>query len=137
MTDQQRPAVGMGYAVCPVCGKEHDEMVLIERRWIPAVPTKLEQRNFTGFSLCPEHKKLHDDGYIALVVCSYVPEGVPFIEQYNGAKRTGEIMHMRYSMAARVFNMDVSKLPMTWIDPEAAAKIKAMMHPDDAKETKA
>lgn len=126
------PGVGMGYSVCPVCGKQHDDVVLVESRWAPGAQSKLEESNFMGFSLCPEHKKLHDEGFIALVVASYVPEGVPLVEQYNGAVRTGEIMHMKYSAAARIFNVDVSKLPMVWIDPEAAAKIKGMMPKEDA-----
>lgn len=115
--------VGMGYAVCPVCGTRHDEVVLLDSR----MKETLERENFTGFALCPEDKKLHDEGYIALVVAASVPEGVPFHEQFNAAKRTGEVIHIRYTVAAQIFNTDLSKLEMVWIDVDGAKKIKTMM----------
>jgi hypothetical protein len=117
--------VSLGTAVCPVCGTEHTESVVMQMRGIthPKLPRKMH----TGFELCPEHKKLHEDGYLALVVVTSVPEGVPLVEQYNGAERTGEILHMRYSVAADIFNVPLGEMPMTWIDPQAAEMIKGMM----------
>lgn len=113
--------VGVGYEVCPVCGSRHGEAVLIDKR----LKESLEPDNFLGFNLCPEHKKMEAE-YLALVVVTYVPERVSFREQFNGAKRTGEVIHMRRTLAADFFNVDTSKVPMLWIDPEAAALIKDM-----------
>lgn len=120
----EKSHVGMGHSVCPVCGVEHDEVVLIDLR----LKQTLERDNFTGFALCPEHKQKHTEGYVALVVVSYVKEGVPFIEQFNSAKRTGEMIHMKYEAAQRIFNVPIKRtMEMLWIDPEAAEKIKGMM----------
>jgi hypothetical protein len=125
--------VGMGFSVCPVCGKEHDETVLIQRAM--GAPPRLEHKNFTGFSLCPEHKKLFDEGYFALVVASYVKEGVSFREQFNSAVRTGDVIHIRRSVAKDIFNVPIpDDQPMTWVDPEVAAKLKSMMPPEPAEE---
>lgn len=45
---------------CPVCGQTHAVGILLDRR--------------LKDSLCPEHAKLDQDGYIALVVTADVPE---------------------------------------------------------------
>lgn len=118
--------VGLGYAVCPICGNKHDEVVLFQCSL--GAPPKLERENFAGFKLCPEHKTKFDEGYLALVVVTYVPEHVPLQQQYNEAVRTGEIIHIRRPVAKQVFNVAMpDDLPFMWIDPEAATLIKSMV----------
>lgn len=55
---------------CPVCGQTHAVGILLDRR----LKDSLEPETVTGCSLCPEHAKLDQDGYIALVVTADVPE---------------------------------------------------------------
>lgn len=121
----EKSHVGTGHSICPVCGVKHNEVVLLDKRLRPT----LEREQTLGFEMCPEHKKLHDDGYLALVVVTYVPQGVQFIQQYNEAKRTGEVIHIRRALAMSIFTgvTITSNMKMMWIDPEGAAKIKAMM----------
>jgi hypothetical protein len=95
-----------------------------------------EMHTLTGNGLCPEHKKLSDDGYVALVEAD--PKKSTFKGNGNmdpsGAYRTGVILHMRRTVARNIFNIEIpDNLPLMFIDPEATAKIKAMM-PDEEKE---
>lgn len=39
----ERSYVGMGYALCPVCGTKHDEVVLLDKRLRDSLPR--ERRN--------------------------------------------------------------------------------------------
>lgn len=60
---EEKSHVGMGYSVCPVCLKEHDEVVLLDKR----LEKTLTRHEFMGWELCPEHKKLIDEGRTALI----------------------------------------------------------------------
>jgi len=63
MMCEEKSHVGMGYSVCPVCLKEHDEVVLLDKR----LEKTLTRHEFMGWELCPEHKKLIDEGRTALI----------------------------------------------------------------------
>lgn len=55
---EEKSYVGMGFTVCPYCGKENEEKcVLIDKRMRPT----LGRRNFIGMELCDEHKKLAEE----------------------------------------------------------------------------
>lgn len=54
----------------PVCGQTNAVGILLDRR----LKDSLEPETVTDCSLCPEHAKLDQDGYIALVVTTDVPE---------------------------------------------------------------
>lgn len=50
--------------VCVVCAKPFDtNALLLHRRLAPV----FERHTVTGWGLCPEHQKLKDDGFVALV----------------------------------------------------------------------
>jgi hypothetical protein len=87
----------MGYHVCPVCLKEHDEVVLLDRR----MRDTLTDHEFAGWQICPEHKKLMDDAYIALIECENQPTGL------HDAKRTGLIAHISASAWPHLFNTPI------------------------------
>lgn len=116
----EKSHVGMGYALCPVCGKKHDETVLLQTRM--GLPPKLNRENFTGWALCPEDKAKRDEGYVAMVVVTNQDQ--PTLENAN---RTGEVLHIRASVWPRIFNVPVPSEGLAFIDTEAAAKIKAMV----------
>lgn len=49
----EKSFVGLGFTVCPFCGKENEEnCVLLDSR----MKNTLDRRNFMGFALCEEHK---------------------------------------------------------------------------------
>jgi hypothetical protein len=91
--------VSLGQHVCPVCLSVHDSgEVLLDRR----LQNSLEQRTITDWGMCPEHQKLKDDGFVALVELAEAPA--------RGAHplhtpRTGRIAHIRES--AWPFNIPV------------------------------
>lgn len=117
--------VGIGHNVCPVCGAEHGEVLLIDRR----MEDTLEQGMFTGFLLCPEHKAKFDEGYVALVAVNGEPPKGPLLDQYNWSTktRTGEIVHIRREAFKQLFNIRIpDTLPMTWVEPEVVQRLKKM-----------
>ena len=56
--------VTMEQHICIICGKEFDTgALLLDKR----LRKQFDQHTTTGIGMCPEHKKLHEEGYIALV----------------------------------------------------------------------
>lgn len=89
--------VGMAYHVCPVCGTEHDPAVLLDRR----MRNTLTDHEFAGWQMCPEHQKLKDGGYVAMIEVSNKPTGMA------NALRTGQIAHVRSEAWPKIFNSPV------------------------------
>ena len=113
-----RQYVGMGVHVCPVCLKEHDEVVLIDKRLRPT----LERRNFLGWAMCPEHEAYWQEGYIALIECT--DEHPPTLEEAN---RTGVFAHVRKEAWPHIFNMPTPDKPMVFVQQGVIDQLRAMM----------
>ncbi len=70
----------------------------------------MERHTATGWGLCPEHQKLADDGFVALVECDPHRSG----SQAGGrmkpeqAYRTGRLAHLRRTVFAQVFNVPIA-----------------------------
>lgn len=112
----EKSHVGMAHEVCPVCCVEHTPSVLIDK----GLRKTLSQHEFSGWSMCAEHQKLKDDGYIALVVCTGTPKGLA------EANRTGDIVHVRAGAWANIFNTPVPPKGLAFIDQDAFAKLQAL-----------
>ena len=95
----EKSHVGMGVHVCPVCGLEHDEVVLLQTRM--GLKPQLTQHMFAGWKMCPEHQKLMDDGYVAMIEVTNQPTGM------KDAHRTGRIAHVRASAWPNIFDHPV------------------------------
>jgi len=63
MMYEEKSYVGMGHYVCPVCLKEHSEVVLLDKR----LKNTLTCHEFAGWEICAEHQKLIDEGRTALI----------------------------------------------------------------------
>ncbi|AMD43459.1 hypothetical protein ZC03_082 [Pseudomonas phage ZC03] len=109
--------VGMGVHVCPVCLKEHDEVVLINNHLRPT----LKRRNFVGWSLCDEHEELWQKGYIALIECSNDKQ--PTLEN---AERTGAIAHVRKEAWSFIFNTPVPGTPIAFVQQGVIEQLQNM-----------
>jgi hypothetical protein len=77
---------------CAVCGKDYDTgALLLDTR----LGKRFEMHTVTGWGLCPEHQKLYDDGYVALVGADLAKSKL--LSNGNctpeGAWRTGECKH--------------------------------------------
>ena len=110
-------AIQMATKQCPVCGHIHkyNTEVLIHKRLGDITNT------FTGKGLCEEHSKLHEDGYIALVVIVNSPtEGTEILKQED-ADRTGQIIHMKREAFRDICNTPLDEeLPMVFINEDLA-----------------
>lgn len=106
--------VGMEQKVCPVCGQAFDTgTILLDKR----LRNTLERKTVTGWDLCPEHAKLWERGYIALVECD--PEKSTFTGgtiKPEDAYRTGRIAHIRKAAAKRIFNVEMTS-PVAFVEP--------------------
>ncbi len=108
-----------------MCGTKHESNEILIHKKLKDIP---EDKRITGYELCPEHQKLHEDGYIALVVAKrYSTDGRTRMKLGEG-DRTGEIVHMKRAVFSKLFDVDeeVASLEMIYIDEEVLGKIKAM-----------
>lgn len=104
-TSSTKSHVGIGVTLCPVCGAEHDEVVLLDKR----LKNSLNPKQIMGWGMCPEHQKLKDDGYIALVETVNEPITI------NEADRTGQIAHVRSSVWPDLFNSPIPERAMCFV----------------------
>ena len=102
---------------CPICGTLHDVGILLDRR----LKDSMEQYTVTGYDLCPEHKELHEKGFIALVVPAVSPaEGVTRLQVETA--RSGKYLHIKREVLKNIFvNVPAEhiELPMLFINEDA------------------
>ncbi len=116
----EKSHVGMGFEVCPVCGIEHTETVLLDRR----MRNSLEPKSFTGYSLCPEHVKQKEAGYFFLIVVDNGGEHAHI--KLHEADRTGELIAIRKSAWEDIFDIPVPTTDFAFIDKEGFKRIQFM-----------
>ena len=99
--------VAMAEHICPVCNKTHthNTEILIDKR-LKDIP---EDKRVTGMSLCEEHQKLADDGFICIIVVDeskseISPDGT--LKPEN-AHRTGDVLHVRRVMFNELVNAEI------------------------------
>ena len=119
--------VSMEQHQCVVCGKLFDTgSILMDKRLQPV----FDRSTVTDRGICPEHEKLHAEGYVALVECT-APSNRNTLK-LEDAVRTGKIAHIKRDVFSKIFNAPCDpKLPMMFIDPEAMAKLEAMIPPPE------
>lgn len=112
--------VSMERKCCPVCGKEFDtSSIILDKRGRPT----LNRYTVTGWGLCPEHKKLFENGFVALVA---IDEAKSSGRNPDDVWRTGEIMHVRRHLWPEMFNVPIpDDVPLVWVDPQV---INALRH---------
>lgn len=95
--------VSMEQHQCFVCGCHYDTgNILMAKR----LSTKLKDRTITGVGLCPEHQKMKDDGYIALIEAT----------DSQGTQRTGNVAHIRESVWEQVFDVPVPPQKICFVE---------------------
>ena len=95
--------VSLEQHVCLVCGAAFDTgAILLDKR----LRASMERHTATGWGLCPEHQKLSDDGFVALVECdpqrSRAAAGAARMKP-DQAHRTGRLAHLKREVFADVF----------------------------------
>ncbi len=127
MNDQSQ--VSLEQHACLVCGTAFDTgAILLDKR----LRASMERHTATGWGLCPEHQKLADDGFVALVECDPQRSG----SQAGGrmkpeqAYRTGRLAHLRRTVFAQVFNVPIAdEQACVFVEPGVIEQLQSMTAP--------
>jgi len=125
--------VKMEKHVCKVCNKLFDSGNILLHKNMRAIS---EDKTITGFGLCPEHQKLFDEGYVALIVIDESKSRMNGNDvKPKDAHRTGMIIHLRREVMKEMFDMDLSTVKeMIFIDQELATLLEKKKEEADASE---
>ena len=118
--------VSLEQHVCLVCGTRFDTgAVLLDR-----LRASMERHTATGWGLCPEHQKLSDDGFVALVECDPQRSGSPAgggRVKPEQAYRTGRLAHLKREAFAQVFNVPIAAdQPCVFVEPGVIEQLQTM-----------
>ena len=123
----EKSHVSLEQHVCLVCGTRFDTgAVLLDRR----LRASMERHTATGWGLCPEHQKLSDDGFVALVECDPQRSGSPAgggRVKPEQAYRTGRLAHLKREAFAQVFNVPIAAdQPCVYVEPGVIEQLQTM-----------
>lgn len=119
--------VSLEQRVCLVCGTSFDTGNLLLGKRLRA---SMKRHTTTGWGLCPEHQKLFDDGFVALVECDPERSGVPADGRMKSgqAYRTGRAAHLRRTAFRQVFNVPIEdKQACVFVEPGVLDQLQAMV----------
>ncbi|HDP4805321.1 ATPase [Pseudomonas aeruginosa] len=119
--------VSLEQHVCLVCGVRFDTGALLLDRRLRA---SMERHTATGWGLCPEHQKLSDDGFVALIECDPQRSGSPAgggRVKPEQAYRTGRLAHLKRDAFAQVFNVPIAAdQPCVFVEPGVIEQLQTM-----------
>ncbi|MCO7486991.1 ATPase [Stenotrophomonas maltophilia] len=125
----EKSHVSLEQHVCLVCGTAFDTGAVLLDRLLRA---SMGRRTATGWGLCPEHQKLSDDGFVALIECDPRRSGSPTSSRIKPeqAYRTGRLAHVRRTVFTQVFNVPISgKQACVFVEPGVIEHLQAMTPP--------
>jgi len=112
---------------CLVCGRPFDTGALLLDR---TLRLSMERHTITGWDLCPEHRKLHQQGFIALVECDPTQSGHPTAGARlapSDAYRTGKVAHLKREVFVKMFDAGgEADLPCVFVDPEVMEMLERL-----------
>ena len=122
--------VSLEQHVCLVCGTAFDTgTILLDKR----LRASMERHTKTGWGLCPEHQKLSDDGFVALVECDPQRSGAPAANgnlKPEQAYRMGRLAHLKREAFARLFNVPITeKQTCVFVEPGVIEQLQSMVPP--------
>jgi len=89
----------------------------------------MEKNTLTGWGMCPEHQKLKDDGYIALVGADPSKSEIKNGQiQPEGAHRIGLIAHIKQHTWDQIFNVPAPKDKVCFCEEELINHIQNLSH---------
>ena len=123
----EKSHVSLEQHVCLVCGTRFDTgAILLDRR----LRASMERHTATGWGLCPEHQKLSDDGFVALVECDPQRSGSPAgggRVKPEQAYRTGRLAHLKREAFAQVFDVPIAAdQPCVFVEPGVIEQLQTM-----------
>ncbi len=119
--------VSLEQHVCLVCGTRFDTgAILLDRR----LRASMERHTATGWGLCPEHQKLSNDGFVALIECDPQRSGSPAgggRVKPEQAYRTGRLAHLKREAFAQVFDIPIAAdQPCVFVEPGVIEQLQTM-----------
>lgn len=124
----EKSHVSLEQHVCLVCGVTYDTgSILLDKR----LRASMKHHTTTGWGLCPEHQKLSDDGFVAMVECDPERSGLPGDRlKPEQAYRTGRLAHLKREAFATVFNVPIAAdLAFVFVEPGVIERLQAMVEP--------
>jgi hypothetical protein len=114
--------------LCVVCGVKFDSGdLLMDMR----LRDKFEMHTLTGWGMCPEHQKLKDDGFVAMVGCDESASTVVGNNvQPDEAHRTGGIAHLRVSAWEQIMDVPVPDKMVCFCGEDVIDMLKKMTNPE-------
>lgn len=125
----EKSHVAMGAEICPVCLEPHNEVVVLNRTLKATLPPKINM----GWSLCAEHQRQKEEGFILLVEVSQE------VHTLNDASqvRTGRAVSIRASVWEDMMNAPPPPDQFGFILPGFIEKIEEASGTSFAEDTKA
>lgn len=124
----EKSFVTLEQQVCLVCGTPFDTGSLLMDT---SMRERFERNTITGWGMCPEHQKLYDDGFLALVEATSPKHTGDMLKQED-AIRTGVICHLRRTVADEVLNVKLpANIPMIFVEPGVVEKLQSMTESDE------
>lgn len=126
----EKSHVSLEQHVCLVCGTAFDTgSILLDRR----LCASMERHTATGWGLCPEHQKLSDEGFVALVECDPQRSGLPANSgrvKPEQAYRTGRLAHLKREVFGTVFNVPIAaNQPAVFVEPGVIEQLQSKVAP--------
>ncbi|MFP6559337.1 ATPase [Paraburkholderia sp. B3] len=126
----EKSYVSIEQHICVVCGCAFETgNILLELRVRP----NLERYTATGWGLCPEHQKLADEDYVALVECDPQHSGLSAHSERvkpGQAHRTGRVAHLKRRVFARIFSGVAEETqPFVFVEPGVIELLQSMIAP--------
>ncbi len=116
-----------GGLVC--CTRFDTGNLLLDKR----LRASFDRYTTTGWGLCDEHRRLFEEGYVALVECDPERSGLTAGGQRlkpEQAFRTGELAHLKREALEHVFDVSISdKQACVFVETGVIEKLVAMSTP--------
>ena len=127
----EKSHVSLEQHVCLVCGVAFDTgNLLLDKR----LRSSLKKYTATGWGLCPEHQKLSNDGFVALVECDPQRSGSPAngsLMKLEQAYRTGRLAHLRREVFAQMIDVPIDATqPVVFVEPGVIEKLRSIGTPE-------
>ena len=108
--------------LCVVCCKQFDTGAILLNTRLHDIP---KEKAITGYGMCPEHTKMDQDGYVAMIECNshLTANGEP--ANATNCDRTGRFVHVRRHVAEQIFGQSVS-FPVAIIDTKVIPYLQSL-----------
>ena len=127
----EKSHVSLEQHLCLVCGLNFDTGgILFDRR----LRQSMQRHTVTGWGMCREHRRLFEEGFVALIECDPERSGVPVDQDHmrpEQAWRTGRLAHLKRETLARVTHVTLAPdVPCVFVEPGVIEQLRAMIEPE-------